>query len=110
MNAPPSGARGVTRSVVLMTAGCALLAVNDSIMKSVASSYPPGESIFFRGLFVIIPIGAIAFGDWPQPTMLAGAVLVVGSGLYILHREARPWCRAPARSGIRTLHHLRLRS
>ena len=33
--------------------------------------------------------GIIAFGDWPGPTMLAGAALVVGSGLYILHREAR---------------------
>ena len=38
-----------------------------------------------RGLIV----GVIVFGDWPSPTMLAGAGLVVGSGLYILHREAR---------------------
>ena len=34
-------------------------------------------------------VGVVVFGDWPSPTMLAGAALVVGSGLYILHREAR---------------------
>ena len=34
-------------------------------------------------------VGVVVFGDWPGPSMLAGAALVVGSGLYILHREAR---------------------
>ena len=61
MKAVRSGTRGVTRSVVLMTAGCALLTVNDAIMKAVAGSYPPGESIFFRGLFVMIPIALLAW-------------------------------------------------
>lgn len=32
-------------------------------------------------------IGAALFGDRPDPTMLAGAVIVVASGLYIFHRE-----------------------
>lgn len=34
-----------------------------------------------------IAVGAVLFGDWPEPTILAGAAIVVGSGLYIFHRE-----------------------
>jgi len=33
-------------------------------------------------------IGAIVFGDYPDPWMITGAVLVVSSGLYILRRES----------------------
>lgn len=33
-------------------------------------------------------IGAVVFGDRPEATMLAGAAIVVASGLYIFHREA----------------------
>jgi hypothetical protein len=29
----------------------------------------------------------MAFGDLPGPAMLAGSVLIVAAGLYILHRE-----------------------
>ena len=32
-------------------------------------------------------IGIVVFGDWPDRQMLLGCVIVVGSGLYILHRE-----------------------
>jgi drug/metabolite transporter (DMT)-like permease len=31
--------------------------------------------------------GFVLFGDWPDHWTLVGAVLIVGSGLYILHRE-----------------------
>ena len=31
--------------------------------------------------------GALVFGDWPAPTTLAGAGIVIASGLYIMHRE-----------------------
>ena len=31
--------------------------------------------------------GFLAFGDLPGPAMLAGSVLIVAAGLYILHRE-----------------------
>ena len=61
MTGSPSGIHGVTRSVVLMTVGCAFLTVNDSIMKSLVGGYPPGEAIFVRGLFAIVVIGLLAW-------------------------------------------------
>ena len=33
--------------------------------------------------------GFVVFGDIPGPNVFAGAVLVVGSGLYIIHRETK---------------------
>jgi drug/metabolite transporter (DMT)-like permease len=33
--------------------------------------------------------GYLLFGDRPEPLMLLGAAIIIGSGLYILHREAR---------------------
>ena len=52
---------GMLRGVVLMTVGCVLVTVNDAIMKLVAGVYPPGESIFVRGLFVSIPIALLVY-------------------------------------------------
>ena len=52
---------GILRGVVLMTAGCVLVTVNDAIMKLVSGVYPPGESIFVRGLFVSIPIALLVY-------------------------------------------------
>ena len=59
MSDSPPGNPGVSRAVILMTAGCALLTVNDSIMKSLTAGYPAGETIFVRGLFVAIPIALL---------------------------------------------------
>ena len=59
MSNPRPGSSGVSRAVVLMTAGCALLTVNDSIMKSLTTDYPTGQTIFVRGLFVAIPIALL---------------------------------------------------
>ena len=61
MSTSPSGTPGALRGVVLMTAGCVLVTVNDAIMKLVAGVYPPGESIFVRGLFVAIPIALLVY-------------------------------------------------
>ena len=61
MNTTPSGTPGVLRGVVLMVAGCVLVTVNDAIMKLVSGVYPPGESIFVRGLFVSIPIALLVY-------------------------------------------------
>lgn len=33
--------------------------------------------------------GALLFGDWPEPKLAVGLALVIGSGLYLLRREAR---------------------
>ena len=61
MNTSPPGTSGVLRGIVLMTAGCLLLTVNDSIMKWLTGDYPPGEAIFVRGLFVAIPVALLAY-------------------------------------------------
>lgn len=34
-------------------------------------------------------VGYLVFNDLPEPLMLLGAAIIIGSGLYILHREAR---------------------
>jgi drug/metabolite transporter (DMT)-like permease len=34
-------------------------------------------------------IGYLVFGDLAEPMMLLGAAIIIGSGLFILHREAR---------------------
>lgn len=36
-----------------------------------------------------ILVGILVFGDLPDPLMLVGAAIIIGSGLYILHREQR---------------------
>lgn len=61
MSDSPPGSPGVSRAIILMTAGCALLTVNDSIMKSLTDGYPTGETIFVRGLFVAIPIALLVY-------------------------------------------------
>jgi hypothetical protein len=34
-----------------------------------------------------IVLGALVWGDLPEPAMLLGAAIVAGSGLFILYRE-----------------------
>ena len=43
----------------------------------------------YATLIWAVIIGVIVWGDIPDPQMFVGATLVVGSGLYILHRELR---------------------
>ena len=61
MSDSPIGGPGATRGIMLMTAGCALLTVNDSIMKALTDGYPAGETIFVRGLFVALPIALLVY-------------------------------------------------
>lgn len=61
MNDYRPGTPGVLRSIMLMTTGCVLITLNDSIMKSLVGSYPPGETIFVRGLFVLIPLALLVY-------------------------------------------------
>ena len=41
----------------------------------------------YSALVWAVIIGVVAFGDWPDAWMISGCIVVVGSGLYILHRE-----------------------
>ena len=61
MNAFPTGTSGVLRGVVLMTVGCVLITLNDTVMKLLSGGYPPGETIFVRGVFVSIPIALLMY-------------------------------------------------
>jgi drug/metabolite transporter (DMT)-like permease len=52
-------------------------------------------------MFWMVLMGFIWFGDWPAITTWIGIALIVGSGLYALHRErirARERARVPTRS------------
>ena len=61
MTAAPTAIPRVLRGIVLMTVGCVLITLNDTIMKSLSGGYPPGESIFVRGLFVAVPIALLVY-------------------------------------------------
>jgi drug/metabolite transporter (DMT)-like permease len=41
----------------------------------------------YTGMLWAAALGAVVWGDLPTPQVLAGAAVVIGSGLYILHRE-----------------------
>lgn len=43
----------------------------------------------YSGLIFALILGYAWFGDWPDMLTLAGAAIVVGSGLFTLYREAR---------------------
>ena len=87
MSDSPPGGPDVPRGIALMTAGCALLTVNDAIMKSLTHGYPTGETIFVRGLFVAIPIALLVFRGGGPSTLrvtnrrgqLLRAALLAGS-------------------------------
>ncbi|MGR3199886.1 MAG: EamA family transporter, partial [Paracoccus sp. (in: a-proteobacteria)] len=43
----------------------------------------------YTSLLVAIVLGLVVFGDWPDLWTWAGAVLVVGAGIYTIWREAQ---------------------
>ena len=52
----------------------------------------------YTSLLVALILGLVFFDDWPDPLTLAGAALVVATGLFTLYRERR---RKPAVHGLR---------
>ena len=55
----------------------------------------------YTGLIFALILGYLAFDDWPDPITLTGAVIVVGSGLFTLYREA---ATGPKKRALRGLH------
>ncbi|GAB4231360.1 MAG: DMT family transporter [Methyloligellaceae bacterium] len=49
------------KAVAFMLAGSALLTINDALVKALASSYPAGQVLFIRGMFVLPWIFLAAF-------------------------------------------------
>ncbi|MCZ0812745.1 MAG: DMT family transporter [Pseudomonadota bacterium] len=43
----------------------------------------------YTGLIWALLLGWLVFGEWPAPVTLAGAAIVVGSGMFTLYREAK---------------------
>jgi drug/metabolite transporter (DMT)-like permease len=53
----------------------------------------------YAGIPVAVLLGLLVWGDVPGPQMLGGAVLIVGSGVYIVLRERRLMRAAAAQDG-----------
>ncbi|HMR32415.1 MAG TPA: DMT family transporter [Geminicoccaceae bacterium] len=66
--------------------GLAALAVTTAYRVTPAALVAPFQYMQMPGGLLT---GYLLFGDLPEPLMLAGAGIIIGSGLYILHREAR---------------------
>ncbi len=49
------------KGIACMIAGAAFLTLNDGVMKWMTASYPIGEVIFIRGLFVLIPVALLTW-------------------------------------------------
>jgi S-adenosylmethionine uptake transporter len=43
----------------------------------------------YTGLIWALVLGWLVFDEWPEPITLVGAAIVVGSGLFMLYREAQ---------------------
>jgi len=56
----------------------------------------------YTGLIWALVLGWLVFGDWPTPLTLIGAGIVVGSGVFMLYREAQLNRRIAAEAKLRT--------
>jgi drug/metabolite transporter (DMT)-like permease len=55
----------------------------------------------YTAMLYVIWFGYIFFGDLPDKPLIVGAAIVIGSGLYILHREARhAWSESDDQTSI----------
>lgn len=56
-----TSSRAPLAGIACMVIGGALLTLNDAVVKWLSDSYPVGEILFVRGLFVFIPVALIAW-------------------------------------------------
>lgn len=56
----------------------------------------------YTGLIWALVLGWLVFGDWPASLTLVGAVIVVGSGVFMLYREAQLKRRIATETRLRT--------
>ena len=69
-----------------LVGGLALLIMTEAFRLAPASMVAPFE---YTGMVWAVVLGWVMFGDLPIPPVWAGCALVVGAGLYIVHRETR---------------------
>ncbi len=75
-----------------LTIGAALLIIGGYLFSIMVMRV--GEISFiapfrYTGLIWALLLGWLVFDEWPEPITLLGAAIVVGSGLFMLYREAR---------------------
>ncbi|SLN68953.1 EamA-like transporter family protein [Roseovarius litorisediminis] len=80
-----------TRALVL-TFGAAIMIIGGYLFSIMVMRV--GEISFiapfrYTGLIWALGLGWLVFGDWPATITLIGASIVVGSGLFMLYREAK---------------------
>lgn len=84
--APMDGRAGVLiAGASLMVIGGYLFAVMVMRVGEISFTAP----FRYTALIWALGLGWLAFGEWPDPVTMAGAGIVVGSGLFMLYREAQ---------------------
>lgn len=76
-------------SLVTFAAICIIGAYLFSIMVMRIGEISFSAPFRFTSLLWALLLGWVVFGDWPEPPVLVGAGVVVGSGLFMLYREAQ---------------------
>lgn len=66
--------------------GTAVLGVTEAFKTAPAAILAPFE---YTAMVWGVAVGFVVWGDLPNRWIIAGSVVVIGSGLYILHRETR---------------------
>ncbi|MEE9590468.1 MAG: DMT family transporter [Hyphomicrobiaceae bacterium] len=93
------------RAIVCMLVGSALLALNDALMKSLTDSYPVGQLLFVRGLFIYPWVLLLAYRQGGLQTLrvksmkgqfLRGSCVIAGSFLFVTGLRYLPLADAVA--------------
>ena len=82
----PTAAEMLLLLMAGLLGGLAALAVTTAYRVAPAALVAPFQYMQMPGGLLT---GYLLFGDLPEALMLLGAAIIIGSGLYILHREAR---------------------
>jgi len=95
----PQGWAPVDGRAALLIGGAAVMLIGGylfSIMVMRVGEIAVVAPFRYTSLLWALLLGWVVFGDWPEPVTLAGAALVVASGVFTLMREARISRRARA--------------
>ena len=95
----PQGWAPVDARAALLIGGAAVMLIGGYLFSIMVMR--TGEISFvapfrYTSLLWALLLGWAVFGDWPQPVTLAGAAIVVASGVFTLYREAQVSWRARA--------------
>jgi drug/metabolite transporter (DMT)-like permease len=98
-------ARDGTGGIAFMVAGCFLVTLNDAILKWLTVSYPVGQIMFVRSLFVFLPIVVLALHEGGLANLrvhnlrgqaVRAAIVVLGMFLFVTGISLMPLADALA--------------